>query len=106
MNKLFKLYRVLVVIEAALLLGLIEFYLENTLSEMPVSIYWRVAAIMVMMGGLFSFFFFAVEGITKKFIANITSKSYKHTVRLAIHFFILTCFYALYLFFYFNKSVI
>lgn len=106
MNFLFRVYRILIIIEAALVLGLIEFYLENTFSEMPVSIYLRVAAIMAMVGGLFSFFFYFIEGNTKKIITKITRKSYKHSIRLAVHFFILTMMYMIYLYFYFNKNIL
>ncbi len=107
MNSLFyKTYKILTVLEAALLIGLLQFFLEGKITGMKISVYLRVAAIMLMVGGIFSIVFYTMERFIKNTLVNITGRTTRHGLRFAIHGLILTLLFAAYAYFYFNVRVL
>jgi hypothetical protein len=101
-----KIDKQLIIFETALLLGLVNFFVEKWIFSLDINFYLKVLSVMMMVAGSFSIVFKLIEPLAKGAVKKMLIFGKKSYVNLIIHTGIIGLFFILYSWLFFGVKVI
>ncbi len=98
--------RFLLVFETALIIGLLNFFLEKKIHALEINTYLKIAIIMLLAGGIFSLAYVFVEKIIRNTLNIVFKVQIIPFLNYLIHAGIIAVLYYLYSLYFFKMKVV
>lgn len=100
------LFQYILFFEAALIVALVQFSLENFIQQYKMDIYLKVAVIMLMAGGILSVGFALLQKIVQGTLGAFNKLAVLPLLQILFHLVVLAILYYLFSLLYFNLEVV